>query len=78
MAIKHKKKRNPVEASLERLYRIAEKRLTSLPEEEGMKRLKSIDAAHSQAREQDSKTRASQRNTQDHPVVCPGDRSGRL
>jgi len=50
MVTKRKKERTSVEASLERLYRIAEKRLASLPEEQAMKRLKSIDAAHSQAR----------------------------
>ena len=70
MAMKRKKKRDPVQASLDRLYRIVEKRLASLPEKEAMTRLRFIDAAHSQAREPNSKTHASQLDTQDRPVLC--------
>jgi hypothetical protein len=74
MAMKRKKKLDPVESALERIYRIVEKRLTSLPETEAMERLKAIDAAHSQALEPDSKTHAAHRATQDPSVLCRSNR----
>lgn len=74
MAIRRKKKRSPSEASLERLYGIVEKRLTSLPEEEALRRLRVIDAAHSEVLERDSKTHASHTDTQHHPALFRSDR----
>ena len=59
-----------VASSLERLYKIVENHLISLPHTEAKKRLQAIDAAHSRLREQDSKTRASQEDMQDHHVAC--------
>lgn len=71
MAIKRQKKlrRNPVTASLERLYKIVEDHLVSLPEDEARKRLKAIDAAHSRWREPDSKIHASHQDTQERQVL---------
>lgn len=71
MVAKQQKKRrkNPVTASLERLYKIVEDHLTSLSEDEARERLKAIDAAHSRLREPDSKIHASHQDTQDHPAL---------
>jgi hypothetical protein len=72
MATKQQKKRrnNPVTASLERLYKIVEDHLISLPGNEARERLKAIDAARSRRREQDSRIHASQSHTEDSPVLC--------
>ncbi len=69
MPMKRKKKQDRVTVSLERLYKIVEKRLTSLPEGEAMRRIKAIDAAHSQVPEPDSKIPALPLDTQGRPAL---------
>ncbi len=63
-------KTDPIDESLNRLYEIVSDHLQSLPEDEALKRLESMNGAYARKRGRDSKIRAVQPKTVRRSSLC--------